>query len=238
MAPIAINVYLMTEGTAHWLAFALAFSAEYAVYEIGYIYNDTYTAGKEASPTKWVPPEYKDYVKNDYPILIASRVFFIGVAFNLLCMLRASNVGLFGFLMAALYCDFTAHNYFRNAANVFTDGILQLLKYCSPMVLFLRQTTDLRFFVYIVLQIALVRALEFAIGKKYFFKKLQVYSIDFLRVIYYLGILAVAAAICVVSGSAMEMLPGTLFLLGYRVFCMILSKSKKISDERNTNSHL
>ena len=236
--PIAINVMLMTMGGMPWLVFVLAFSAEYAVYEIGYIYNDTYTAGREKMPTKWIMPKYSTFVKGAYPVLIACRVLFLGIVLNLLLLMKVRNMGPFCLLMAMIYCTFTAHNYFRSSANVVTDGMLQILKYCSPLVLFTKQFADLRFYIYIILEIAFVRGAEFAIGKGYFFKRLQTQSIDTLRVIYYLALLVVAIGVSLILGSIWEMIPGTLFLLLYRVFCKITSKSQKVSAERKRNSQI
>lgn len=235
LVPILLNVYLMTSGLFEILDFILAFTVMYAVYEIGYIYNDAYTAKKEKKPTQWLKDEYIAFVDDTYPLLIAARVMVILIGLFFLSYRQLYNFKGYVIMMGMLYMAFAFHNYYRGKINIITDGCLQIAKYCSILILFLNLQEVYVYLLYIYLEIGLVRTVEFGIGKKYIFPFLQIIKVDNLRVVYYFVLTVIAGVLSVTYKSSFHLFIGSLYMFCFRLVCLLLGKNKKISDNRMSN---
>lgn len=236
--PIYLNIFFVSGGNVNNLAFVIAFTMMYLVYEIGYIYNDVFTAAKEKKPTQWLTTEKLSFVKNNYMILISSRILMVLILSIILHCIHSKNNNIFIGLLVLLYFDFSMHNFFRGWMNVITDGILQILKYGSTMVLFLTGQELLRAFIFIYVEIALVRTVEFGIGKGYMLKALRKVDTDTLRVIYYTVISLIAIGISFFNSKCVPLLFGTIYFWGFRLLCKILNCNKKIEENRKLNGNV
>lgn len=233
--PIFLNIFLLNNFVLDIFLFFLAFTAMYLVYEIGYIYNDVFTVKKEEKPTQWLTKKNVEFVNDNYLLLISSRVIYILLLMMVIRHISPYNYELFVVSLILLYFVFSLHNSFRGWINIITDGLLQILKYGSIFLLFLNGKDLLLAYIYIYIEIAFLRTLEFGIGKKYILKKLQNVNMDSFRLIYYLCMLVISAVLGIFSEEVYPLSIGLVYLLIYRILCKIMTLNKKIVEIRSTN---
>lgn len=236
MIPCIINILFMNSFHINYIIFFLSFTGMYMVYEIGYIYNDTYTVSKEKSPTRWLKTEEQEKItKRFYPILISFRVLYVCLILFILTRLKANNVFLYMILLGILNLFFSFHNFFRGKINILTDGVINMLKYLSPMIIFVTKYSDYRFFIYLFFETAFPRMVEYAIGNGYAFSKWKKIGTDFRRVIYYLLLLCTAGVMYAINREHIWFLFGVIYMLIYRLLCMIIGRNDKIKFLRGMN---
>ena len=75
----------------------------------------------------------------------------------------------------------------------------------------------------------------YVIGKNYAFHGLAGINVDVRRVLYYFILTTVAGIMCIVNYSHIWFLYGVIYMLIYRIFCLILSKREGIRNTRWKN---
>lgn len=236
IAPCLMNIIFMRSFDVDYGLFVLAFSGMYIVYEIGYIYNDVYTTKRENNPTRWIKTdELERYVEEKYPLLISSRIIYLTSICVSMSLVWNCNIRVYIICLALLYLFFSLHNYFRGFVNVFTDGLLNLFKYLTPLIAFAATYSDVRFFVYLLFEVPVARMIGYVIGKNYAFHGLAGINVDVRRVLYYFILTTVAGIMCIVNYSHIWFLYGVIYMLIYRIFCLILSKREGIRNTRWKN---
>lgn len=236
IAPCFINIMFMKSFEVNFVLFVLAFTGMYLVYEVGYIYNDIYTTQKEKNPTHWLKTEEMEYyAKDKFPLLISFRVVYLTAVCLAMSMIGSNNITLYIVGLTFLYLSFSLHNYFRGPINIVTDGFLNLFKYLTPMVIFSEINTDILFYVYLFFEVPFARMIGYVIGKKYALHRLANINVDIRRVIYYLILTFVAGILFVVDHIHIWFLYGAVYMLVYRVLCLILSRRENINKVRWKN---
>ena len=239
VGPILVNCLLMTDLRLSWIDFIIAFTAMYQCYEIGYMYNDFYTTQKEQEPTKWLDEKYQGFLADHFPLLVASRVVYIAACALVLKARAVQNLDLFLLMLVGMDLAYAFHNVYRDKRNVLTDAFLQVFKYFSVLVLFGDIRQFLRYALYIYLEIAMVRPIEYYIGKidRFNISKARWIdtvnsNIDSCRLLYYALLTAAAALLTVWDAGYRPLLAGSAYLLLYRVGCKILAGSAAVAKER------
>lgn len=212
--------------------FILAFSILYSAYEIGYIYNDVLTTRFEQKPTKWLAPEKVIFVEKTYEIIIGSRVCWIAFGLYILSFIGDYNIDYFMFSLAVLHIVYGFHNYYRDKRNILTVFFLQVIKYGALPILFGSKTT-IWYITAGIIQIGLVRTYEYA-GYKKFISISKEESIDIRRVLYYLFLLIVALIIYSIYEQK-GFLFISIYLLMFRIICLVVSKNKYVLLSRKRN---
>lgn len=236
IGPIFMNVLFMRAFKIKCSLFMLAFSGMYIVYEIGYIYNDIYTTKKEVNPTRWLKTEQMEkYAEDHYPLLVSIRVIYLTIIIWFVLESGGDNVLFYATSLVLLYFTFSFHNFFRGPINALTDGILNLLKYLSPLIIFAVEKSDLRFFLYLFLEVPLARMLGYVIGKKYALFRLAKINVDIRRVFYYFILTVIAAVMSFFDKNHIWFLYGSLYMILYRILCLFLSKQESINNTRWKN---
>lgn len=234
--PVLINTRLMAGESFNLLTFIIVFTINYTVYEIGYIYNDIYTAKRELNPTKWIKTQKMEkFADKKFPLLVSIRVFYIAVGILYLLARELSNLRIFILLLAMLDISFAFHNSFRGKANILTDGALNLLKYISPMVIFVKGNADYRYMIFLYFETAFVRTVEFGIGNRYILPRLWKYDVDKRRLCYY-SILFIVAVLCAVADETfLGFAVGAGYMFLYRTLCVMAMKFGKVENVRKQN---
>jgi len=234
--PCIMNILFMNSFEVDIILFILSFTGMYLVYEIGYIYNDVYTTQKEINPTHWLKTkEMENYTQDKFPLLISFRVLFLTAVYVFMIIRGANNIVAYGISLSFLYLFFSLHNYFRGAINLVTDGFLNLFKYLTPLVVFATKGIDVLFFVYLFFEVPFARMLGYAIGKKYAFHRLKNIDVDIRRIIYYLVLTFIAGILFIANHIHVWFLYGVVYMLVYRVLCLILSRIESINKIRWKN---
>jgi len=219
------------------LRIAIAFTETYCIYEIGYIYNDIFTRKKEKSPTNWFDNDgIERFVEQNYILLISVRVIYLTVGIVVLLLANEKNLPIFVIFLGLLYFTFSLHNYFRDKRNVLTDFFLNFFKYLTPVVLFVSSYQGIKNCIYLFFEIIIVRSLEFALGKGYFFSKLNSFDVDVLRVYYYAVLTLIAFVFWLAGFTNYTFLLSTVYFLIYRVFCIAVGRNRIIKNEREKNN--
>lgn len=237
--PIFINCsFLLMKWWEDYLRFVLGFLSMYCIYEIGYIYNDVYTAKKENKPTIWLEKKHEEYVYMKFPLLVFSRLLWTSLFCVILCMLNTGNIVLFIACLFVLECIFTLHNFFRDIRNVFTDFGLNALKYCSILILFCDSLKEyIVISVYMIIEIPLLRSFEFGLTRKYYrCPIIESIKIDRFRVLYYFSLSVIGTLCVVIFDNKPILLWNSLYLLLFRTIAFLFSKNEKINSIRKTNS--
>lgn len=136
---------------------------------------------------------------------------------------------------------FSFHNFFRGKKNIITDGALILLKYLISLVIFTNSFADYKYykyFIFLYLESALVRTIEFGVGNKYILFCLWKYDVDKRRIFYFYYTLLLATALlsAFINKSFWGLAVGVAYLLCCRVICALAMKSRKVGNDRYHNS--
>lgn len=198
--------------------FAIAFVAQYALYEIGYLQNDCVTTRFESSPHFRLPAPRQEAAARLYPLLTATRLAFACACLALLTrFFPAGRVYRFAALLLMQTLAFGAHNTLRSRWNIATYLALCTLKYAAVPLLFAPSVwppppaAAAMFFAF-----PLPRAVEHASKEKYGIKLLRSLNPDRFRLAYY-ALLSIIT--CTLALLRRETLPAALLSLwfyGYR----------------------
>jgi hypothetical protein len=219
--------------------FLLAFIAMYCVYEIGYIFNDTYTIKFEDNPTYRLEEQERMIVERWANILISVRVLIVIICSAILKFMGVENLLVFIVMLGLLDVSYALHNFFRSVSNVYTIFFLLVFKYCSIPVLFMPLDDYTLYFAMLVFAVPVIRTIEFAAKPSYGIKIFKRYNNDTFRVYYY-GIFVVLSAILwiVVDIRFLHMFVLFTYLLAFRVVCYLAIKSEKIKAVRKHNTRI
>jgi hypothetical protein len=168
------------------LKFIAGFTALYCIYEIGYIFNDTYTVRFETNPTIRLSKKENDFVERSANFLISIRVFYVFILLLLLNYLGVSNLALFAVMLGLLDVSYAIHNYFRNRVNIISIFFVVVFKYISVPILFMPLDTFYYYAFILILLVPVLRTIEFAAKDKYKIKLFYTFNFDRFRIWYYL----------------------------------------------------
>ena len=169
------------------LRFAAGVIAEYSLYEIGYLFNDYFTAKKELSPNHRLPRGKREKIGKHLIQITAARITIVILS---LIYLKAQ---FFAAALAFTGVAFSLHNSIRSNWNILTYFLLCLSKYLALPALFVPGLLGEACLV-LVLSFVLPRTIEHASKPKYrvpFLKTLEPHSF---RAVYSF-LLASAAAV-------------------------------------------
>ncbi|EKT63115.1 WbuO protein [Providencia alcalifaciens Dmel2] len=164
----------------------------YTIYEVGYIFNDTYTIKKESSPTLRLSKNQLDYCEKNiificiFRLITSIFLLFVlkSIGFNWIYSLSVVT------LIALIYC---IYNSIRNKINLLLHFLLVNLRYTAVVIPFLSLYEILIvIFIFPIINL-LERASEPRFGLTYF-QKFLLSNKESGRYIYYL-ILSIALII-------------------------------------------
>jgi hypothetical protein len=219
------------------ISFICAFTSMYCVYEIGYLYNDVITTKNEKMPSYWLPQKEQDYVEKKFQLLVASRVLIVCACLVALSLLQINNLEIFEVALVLLYLIFTVHNSIRNKWNVVTNFGLQCLKYCCVTLPFCNKENLIVYMVIMIIQVPLIRSIEFLAKKRMGITFMQKMDISLLRVVYHLIISIVMISLFIMSREHIYVaaMSVSIILLTFRIISYILLKNKKVQQIRYQN---
>lgn len=224
--PIAMNAMMINEKTLDVVfvcRLLLFFSAMYMVYEIGYIGNDVFTPKLEKKTTRWLDKGRIKYVQKNYKKLIAIRIIWVALIICILEILHTEKIIHFILTLICLTASFHIHNSIRGRLNVLTDFLLNFFKYTSCLLPFSADAKKLTNFVFFsIIEIVLVRTLEFGIERHYILTFLKGFDYDKNRVKYYSLLTVGAGVFSVMNADFRPLFCVSLYLFLYRLFCLIL----------------
>lgn len=210
--------------------FLLAASAQYALYELGYLQNDFVTTRREATPTFRLSADKRAAVQ-PVRILCARFVFFIVCLALLFFLSWGVKLHPMRFLLAlgALALFFAAHNTLRSCANILTYFLLCATKYLALPLLFLPMSQALYAFSALFLAFVLPRSIEHAAKPRYGIAALRGLSPFRFRLVWGLGA-------CLVG---MVFFFGTreyLILLWFYIFRAAVCAADMVAGDPRTNN--
>ena len=219
--------------------FLIGFTAMYCVYEIGYIFNDTYTVRFEENPTHRLSEEKRIKVERLANMLVAVRIAVVIGCVIWLDYLGVENLLIFIIMLGILNIAYAFHNYFRNKANIATIFSILIFKYIAVPVLLIELKDYWYYAAILLLMIPVTRTIEFAGKKEYGIKIFKNFNHDTFRIFYYLimsvvfGILSFANSMHI-CGFAIS-----LYFLLFRLASYFALKSKgvgaKIKEVRTSH---
>lgn len=196
--------------------FFLGITAQYALYEIGYLCNDVYTTRREACPTIRMPKEVHARVCRYVPLLIAARVATFAICFVLLTLFPFNPIPFLGGLTMLSIC-FALHNAVRGTANAATYLFLCTLKYACLPLLFLPDTSIPSAVATLFFAFVLPRSIEHASKPKYKLFRLPADKHDAFRVLYYTALSTVLLLPVPIPADRLPaLLPLSLWFLAFR----------------------
>lgn len=176
----------------HAVFFALGFLAWQCIYEIGYIENDVFTIRREAEPNIRLSDADTRIAERGFRKIVLFRLLVAAIALLGLAGLAHrwnAEVWIGGFigLLALSRVAFVAHNKIRSRLNIFTYGVLSVIKYSFLPLLLCADGNGILAFVIAVTMFPLVRTVEHAAKQKYTLECLQVKIKDLssFRTMYY-----------------------------------------------------
>lgn len=232
--PIYFTVCLLNKEIYNVFTFFIALSSLYSVYEIGYIYNDVLTVQYEAKPTKWLNDAKANWIKQNYEIVIAIKVFWIiGCVYYIGVINKELNTLYFSFAAAGMNFTYALHNRLRGRANCVTDTVLQFFKYCTLVIALDKMGNAQIYAACLFLEIGLLRGYEYSVEHGYINSRFKI-SVDQKRIYYYAILTLIGAAVCLFAGESVLLIE-SLYFLTYRILCYIMQKNPIIDKERRQN---
>jgi hypothetical protein len=230
--PILLSIILLnTDITYITLRFLLAFTAMYIVYEIGYIFNDTYTVRFEKNPTHRLNKEERYKVERLANLLISVRIFLVIICILLLNYLEIKNLSLFVVMLGLLGVSYAFHNYYRNKLNIITIFFVLVFKYISVPVLFVPISKYIYLSIILILMVPIIRTIEFASKEKYKIKLFNNFNLDIFRIWYYLFLTIVFIILSIINSQFIIALLLASYFLIFRIMSYTVLKSKNIGKK-------
>lgn len=219
--------------------FILGFVSMYSIYEIGYIFNDTYTIRFEENPTYRLNPKERLIVDRWANLLISVRLLTVIISCILLYYLGVNNLIYFILMLGLLDVSYALHNFYRSKKNIFTIFLILVFKYSSIPILFMTIEEYISYFMWLVLSVPILRTIEFAAKPSYGIKLFVNFNHDEFRVYYYAFITFV---LFMLRKFDYDYFTNVLILFSYfllfRVICLLAIKSKVIKAARRHNTKI
>lgn len=195
--PVIYFQYLAGYCTFSWqqgLLGMVGIGGVYDLYEWGYIRNDTETIKKEVAPTLRLTPREQVYYERNKAYILGFRFALQGLLGILLFFwVNRMAWGLYEMAVWMIGGVFALYNRVRSRLSILLYFVLIVLRYISPLLLFLPfEKQDILFF--LILIFPFNKTVEFASKPKYGFKWLidTVRSdLTRFRVVWYFFLLAV-----------------------------------------------
>lgn len=240
VVPILVVVVFCNDDLAYVLPrFALAFVAIYCIYEIGYLFNDTYTVRFESNPTHRLDARERLLVERWANLLISVRHFTAMVCCLLLHSAGVENLLHFVVMLGLLDISFALHNSIRSVANVWTMFLVLTLKYCSIPVLFMPLNDYMVYSAMLIFAMPAIRTIEWASKPIYGLRIFANYDHDKFRVFYYAVLTVVSTWIWYfVDRRFFCMLALAVYLLVFRLACYFSIKTEAIQAVRRFNARV
>lgn len=213
----------------------IGFIGMFSVYEIGYLYNDFYTTKFEEHPSYWLVKKDRDFVDKNFEMIIAARVFVTTLCILCLKCIFNVNVLYYSLALVLLYIVYSFHNTIRNRWNILTDFCLQVLKYCSVLLLFGNIYVALKYSVAMIFAVPLIRSMEFTNKKRLNINIFNRIDVNLLRVLYHMTVFIISILLSQVLIECKTLALASLVLLIFRIFSFILLKNKKAETIRMKN---
>lgn len=213
------------------IVFLLAFTCLYSIYEIGYIFNDTFTVEIEKTPTIRLNQKDIQFVNRSMNLLIAVRVLYIMIILVALNYMKIQNLNYFIIFLGLLNFAYAIHNQYRNRVNIFSIFFVVMFKYISVPVLFMPLNDYVVVAISLILVIPVIRTIEFAAKEKYKIHFLKNFVFDQFRVFYYLFLTLTFGIIYWYSGVFKTGFYLSIYFLTFRVFSYLILKTKSIGNK-------
>lgn len=217
--------------------FILAFISMYCVYEIGYIFNDTYTVRFETNPTYRLHQKERLKVERWANLLIAIRIFIVIISCMGLFYLGVENFNYFTLMLGLLNVAYALHNFYRSKMNILTILLVLIFKYCAIPILFMPLNVYIYYFIGLMFSVPILRTIEFAAKPEYGIKLFSNFKYDRFRVYYYAFF---SVLLFLIRGYEYKIINNIfilyLYLLLFRTVCLLSIKTKIIKDARKYNT--
>lgn len=202
----------------------LGTTAIYALYEIGYIDNDTTTVQLEAEPTRRLDQNQTAYVQAQLFWIYGARIALAIVAFILCFAAPGFAWGLIGIFV--LVPTFFFYNRTRSALNALLHPVLVSVRFCAPVLLLI---PDLEVLLYLLLLFPLLNSLERAAEPRYGFVALQNFILSNQtsgRWLYYLIVMLLVSVYLPIRGESPALLIPMAYMFSYRLVTSYLRPHK------------
>ncbi|WP_158860511.1 wbuO protein [Lunatibacter salilacus] len=221
---------------SHILGFVIGFIAWMAIYEIGYLENDSITIHKEKFPNLRIDTDRINFIRSNLKTIVVLRVILFGILVGANWATNLWTISQCGWfigwvLMGRLF--FSLHNSLRSRINILTYFGLCVTKYFVFPFLLLGMDYGLEPYVVILLTFPLLRTLEHAVKPKYQLVTLQqvVEGLDTFRLGYYAFALLIALAISRFFDLLPTLALSVLYFFIFRFGIWLLIRSKVYSRE-------
>lgn len=215
--------------------FLAGFVAMFSVYEIGYLYNDFETTRFENSPSYWMPLEEHKKLEIKFEKMIAVRVLYIVVCVLVLNNYENLNTNLFLLALAFLNLSYAMHNSIRSRWNIITDALLQILKYCSILLLNGNNIITLKFCLMMILAVPVIRTIEFTRKERLDINCFKKIDVNLLRIGYHFLCAVIAFVWNCYDKDAIVLVTISIVLMIYRLISYAMLKNSYINRIRSSN---
>ncbi len=205
----------------------LAATAVYAVYELGYIDNDTTTVQKELEPTIRLDAAQTQYVFAFKWVISITRLSLTLILLGL-CFSAPGFSWLFIGLLSLLP-TFSIYNRVRGRANAFIHPILVSIRFCLPVLLLLPEEQVLW---YLILLFPVLNSLERASEPRYgltFLQNFVIVNQTSGRWLYYLLVMLGLTIYLPFADQSPALLLPMAYMFSYRLVTSWLRPHKVVS---------
>lgn len=209
------------------VAFLIAFTGFYCIYENGYITNDVLTTRFEEKPVIRLQKSEVTQIEKMSEIYKALRILYAFL--SVIALYFYFDVRIIGYVscLVILNLVYSFHNYCRGIWNIPTILALEIMKYITVASVFLNGRNYLVFCVSIVLTISLERSITYSLQRRLKLK----YNEDLARLIYYV-VLTIIGAIVFGVYKEYVLLVMSSYMLLFRAMCYLFSRLYDVSKIR------
>jgi hypothetical protein len=205
----------------------LAATAVYALYELGYLENDTVTVQHEVSPTVRLSESQTAYVAENLSKIVTFR---LGVGISLILFISAA-AGITWFLvgMLLLGVTFAIYNRTRGKFNALLHPILVSLRFSLPVLVVL---PELEVLLFLLLVFPLLNSLERAAEPRYGITWLQTLWLTnqaSSRWLYYLLLMLLTVSYLPLADQSPALLIPVCYMFIYRLATAYIRPHKVVS---------
>ncbi len=213
--------------------YLVGLTALYSVYELGYMFNDTYTVQLETKPTYRLRASELSGVKKNARKLIIIRICVVIIpCLLLLKVLGIKNLIWFAGSLFLLALVFSLHNRIRSKLNLVTIFLVSVLRYTSIPILFIPLDHYPLYLFVLVSMFPVIRTVEYAYIK-FDFKWLANYALDLMRVMYYALLFLISMLLVALNEDFMVALALSGYMLFFRLAGYVASHNKRVQAIRS-----